>query len=314
MPASEAPDGDPALSPEVRTVVDRWNPQGGTLLRTAPQAADAPEPRGVADAGPVTLIAPDDPTTALLRTELARFEPRVVLTDPIGDPATLLDTPAPLPEVALVLLDPGSAVGAALVGPLTRLRLGGTRLLFALNGVHAHPDWRSVLHRDSLMLGQALGAEPEVVAVSARLAVAARAKSDAALTDRSGLPALHVALVAATEPVTEGDRSAGLTERVLIDTRSRVVNQIESLRSGTAVARLRSERTAALAGRDGGRAQALATLRNRIQLARVDLLHEVGVRVRTLNTAARADLDRLTRRTARDYPEHLQISVDRTTA
>ncbi|MBO0855264.1 MAG: hypothetical protein J2P18_16055, partial [Nocardia sp.] len=98
------------------------------------------------------------------------------------------------------------------------------------------------------------------------------------------------------------------------DTRARVVNQIESLRSGTAVARLRSERTAALAGRDGGRAQALATLRNRIQLARVDLLHEVGVRVRTLNTAARADLDRLTRRTARDYPEHLQISVDRTTA
>ncbi len=148
--------------------------------------------------------------------------------------------------------------------------------------------------------------------VSARLAVAARGSNDAALLDRSGLAALHAQL--STAVGTQGpDRLAGATARILADTRARVLGQIEALRSGTEVARLRAQRTTALAGRDGGRAQALAALRNRLQLARVDLTHEVGARVRTLNATARADLERLDRGSVRDYPERLQQLVNEAT-
>ncbi len=313
-----APDHDSvagtALTCDVRAVVERWNPAGAALLRSVP--ADRP------DAGArvpgfganirVTLVGPDDPNTTLLRTELSRFEPRVALTDPVADPANLPDVIGAGPTVVLVLLDPGAAAGAGLIDPVARLQASGTRILFAMNGVHAHPEWRSTLQRDAAMLAHALGAAPEIVPVSARLAVAARGSGDAALLDRSGLAALHAQLSAAIGNYGP-DRLAGVSARVLADTRARVMGQIEALRSGTAVTRLRAERTTALAGRDGGRAQALAALRNRLQLARVDLTHEVGARIRMLNATARGDLERLDRRAVRDYPERLQQLVNQAT-
>ncbi|MDN2502546.1 hypothetical protein FHY52_38555, partial [Nocardia nova] len=191
MPDCEVP-GAPAelnsrraggVDPEVLAVVERWNPQGGALLRAVPAE---PGPNPVAPNGvaamhaeavatqpvSVTVIGPDDANTTLLRTELSRFEPRVALTDPVTDPATLVAAtdfgPGSGPPVALVLVDPGAAVGAALLDPVARLQAVGTRMLFAMNGIHAHPDWRSVLDRDTAMLARALGAEPEILPVSAR--------------------------------------------------------------------------------------------------------------------------------------------------
>lgn len=337
MPDCEVPGASAELNsrraggvdPEVLAVVERWNPQGGALLRAVPAE---PGPNPVAPNGvaaihaetiatqpvSVTVIGPDDANTTLLRTELSRFEPRVALTDPVTDPATLVAAtdfgPGSGPPVALVLVDPGAAVGAALLDPVARLQAVGTRMLFAMNGIHAHPDWRSILDRDTAMLAQVLGAEPEILPVSARLAVAARGSGDAALLDRSGLAALHAQLSAAVGAQIGPERLAEVTARVLADTRARVLSQIEALRSGSAVAALRAERTAALAWRDGGRAQALAALRNRLQLARVDLTHEVGARVRTVNATARADLDRLDRRSVRGYPDLLQAAVNQATA
>lgn len=321
--------GAAGVDPEVLAVVERWNPQGAALLRAVP-AEPGPNPAapdGVAAGNaesvaaqpvPITVIGPDDANTTLLRTELSRFEPRVALTDPVADPATLVAAtdfgPGSGPPVALVLVDPGAAVGSALLDPVARLQAVGTRMVFAMNGIHAHPDWRSVLDRDTAMLARVLGAEPEILAVSARLAVAARGNGDAALLDRSGLAALHAQLSAAVGARVGPEQRAGVTARVLADTRARVLGQIEALRSGSAVAALRAERTAALAGRDGGRAQALAALRNRLQLARVDLTHEAGARVRTLNATARADLDRLDRRSVRGYPDLLQEAVNQATA
>ena len=311
-------DGGAQPSPELCAVVDRWNPQGAALLRSVPAPGSSlPEP-SPAERALVMLVGSDDANTTLLRTELARFEPRVLLTDTISDPALLVDAPdfAPGagPAVALVLLDPGAVIGAALVGPVARLHAAETRILFALNGFQAHPGWREVVDRDTALLARVLGAEPEIVPVSPRLAAAARTAQDAALLDRSGLAALHRELSVAVGIGGGPDRIAAVTARVLADTRARVVGQIESLRSGTAVAQLRAERAAALAGRDGGRAQSLAALRNRLQLARVDLMHETGARMRTLNAATRADLDQLDRRRVSGYPERLQLAVNQATA
>ncbi|MGY2063371.1 hypothetical protein ACW9HQ_51475, partial [Nocardia gipuzkoensis] len=98
------PDSD-SLSPQVLAVVARWNPQGSALLQaTAPESPDRS-----ATGATVALIGPDDATTAQLRVELSRFEPRLPLSDPIADPAAATLPPG----VALMLLDAGATLGAA---------------------------------------------------------------------------------------------------------------------------------------------------------------------------------------------------------
>ncbi|WP_067884515.1 hypothetical protein [Nocardia vaccinii] len=306
MPDSDPPASSAAvsLSPEVQAVLARWNPQGAALLR----AASGPAADGAAPAPPaaeaVALIGPADASTLLLRTELARFEPRIALTDPMVDPGAA-------PAVALLLLDAGAALGASTLSTVSRLRSNGTRTLFAMNNIHAHPDWRAVLDRNTALLTPVLGGDPAVVPVSARLSVAARQSGDAALLDRSGLGVLHARLTAAADGGQ--DRLAAVLNQVLADTRQRIVGQSTELNSGAEVARLREERATLLAARDGGRTQAMAALRNRMHLARMDLLHDVGARIRALNATARSDLDRLGRRGTKTYPAELQQSVNQLT-
>ncbi|WP_245672479.1 hypothetical protein [Nocardia anaemiae] len=298
----------PSLSPEVEAVIARWNPQGMALLRAV---------RGTGVASAVTLIGPDDANTSLLRTELARFEPRIPLSDPVPDASAAVETTSPSGNapsaVALMLLDAGSALGADNLHVLQRLRADGTRILLAMNGIHAYQDWRTV-QAHNLELLAAHGIEDlEIVPVSARLAVAGRSAGDAGLIDRSGLGALHAELAAATASTQSDDRVAAVTTRVLTDTRRRVAEQVAVLRSGAEPIQWREERAVLLAGRDGGRATAMSTLRSQLHLARVDLMTDVGARVRALHAAARGELDRLRRAEFGGYPERLQQAVNELT-
>ncbi|MFG1790475.1 hypothetical protein [Nocardia sp. NPDC049149] len=300
------PDHAAGPSAEVEAVVARWNPQGTALLRAV---------RGSGAAGTVMLIGPADAATTLLRTELARFEPRIDLSDPVADANAAVETTSPSgtapAAVALVLLDAGTTIGADTLRVIHRLRADGTRILLAMNGIHAHQDWRSVQTRDLDLLAAQDMTDLDIVPVSARLAAAARTAGDAGLMDRSGLGALHAALAAtaAGAEADGGDRIAAVTARVLSDTRQRVVEQVATLRSGGEPARLREERAVLLAGRDGGRATAMSTLRGQLHLARVDLMTEVGARIRALHTVTRGDLDRLGRAALGAYPERLQQAV-----
>ncbi|MET7771349.1 hypothetical protein [Nocardia sp. NPDC005366] len=296
-----------ALSPQAHGVVARWNPQGAALLA-------AVRGGGEGTSAMVALIGPDDANTTLLRTELARFEPRVDLTEPMGEVGSAVEStlPGATPAaVALVLLDAGSTLGADMVGLIRRLRADDTTILLAMNGIHAYGDWRSVRSRNLELLAAHDLADLEIVPVSARLAAAARASGDAALMDRSGLSALHAELIAAAAGAADlGDgRLAGLTTRVLAETRARVVAQLETLRSGDQIARWREERATLIAGRDSGRATAMSALRGQLHLARVDLMTEVGGRVRALHAAARAELDRQPHAELAEYPDRLQHSV-----
>ncbi|WP_019932218.1 hypothetical protein [Nocardia sp. BMG111209] len=285
------PDPDPDAP--WAAVVARWNPQGSALLRAvADESACAA----------ALLIGADDANTLLLRTELARLEPRVELDGPVADPAR-----ASAAVVAVVVLDAGSPLGAGTLALVEELHTAGSRMLFVLDGTHAHPEWPAVADRDRELLTPVLGAPPDLVPVSPRLAVAARSAADPALLDRSGLAALHGRLLAATG----GGRSHTAVDRVLAETRQRIRDQMAVLTSGAEEARLRAERAALTADRDGGRTRAMATLRNRLQLARVELLHEAGARVRTLHAAARTELDR---HGVPGCPDRLQQAVDRLTA
>ncbi|WP_232839468.1 MULTISPECIES: hypothetical protein [Nocardia] len=303
---SVAPTGaDSELPRDVLAVVARWNPQGAALLRAA---------RGAGAGSAVALIGPDDANTTLLRTELARFEPRIDLTEPMGEVGSSVEStlPGATPAaVALVLLDAGSVVGADSLGLIRRLRAEDTRILLAMNGIHAYGDWRSVRDRDLELLAAQDLADLDIIPVSARLAAAARAGGDAALMDRSGLGALHTELTEASASASApGDgRLAALDARVLAETRTRVQAQLETLRSGAEPTRWRAERATLIASRDSGRATAMSTLRGQLHLARVDLMTEVGGQVRALHVAARAELDRQRQADLAHYPDRLQQVV-----
>ncbi|MEV0294478.1 hypothetical protein [Nocardia sp. NPDC050710] len=302
--------GSGDVPPELEAVVARWNPQGTALLKAV---------RSAVAASRVALIGPDDANTTLLRTELARFEPRIDLTEPMSEVGAAVESTLPTggapAAVALILLDAGSTLGTDTLRLVRRLRADGIRILLAMNGIHAYGDWRSVRAHNLELLAAQGGADLDIVPVSARLAAAARTGGDAALLDRSGLTALHAELTAsAAGAVDAGDgRLAALTARVLAETRERIVAQVATLRSGAEPARWREERATLLAGRDGGRATAMSTLRGQLHLARVDLMTEVGGQVRALHVAARTELDRLRPADLGDYPDRLQQAVSELT-
>ncbi|MFC6011425.1 hypothetical protein [Nocardia lasii] len=292
-----------ALPAEVNAVIDRWNPQGGALIRAMNAAGEGSS---------VDFYAPDDANTTLLRTELARFEPHIDLADPAA--VKITD-----PAAALILFDAGSVLGADMFALIDRLRAADRRILLAMNGFHAYQDWRTTRARNLELLADRGVTDLDILAVSARLSAAARAADDSALLDRSGVAGLHAVLAAATArgPVDGAQRRAAVLSRVLTDTRARIDEQITALRSGTDTARLREERIGLMAERDGGRQAGLAAVRSQVQLARVDLTTEVGAMVRALHNRSRAELDRCDGAELRAYPRRLQqaagelsVSVD----
>ncbi|WP_245677816.1 hypothetical protein [Nocardia acidivorans] len=303
------------LSARAEAIVTRWNPHGMALLLAMRSTACARDTR-------VALLGDDEVQIALLRAELARWAPRVEF--PAAESSRAPRRPA---AVACVVLDAGAPIGREMLGAVRRLRGEGTRIVFALAGFDAHREWRAVLERDAELLSPgehgpltpgsattpAAGPPVEIIPVSVRMAVVARASGDAALGDRAGIGLLHARLVAAVGAGAAGDQAALVRERVVRETRARIEGELAKLRTGGDVAALRAERATLLAVNDGGRGTAMAMLRNRLHLARVDLLHEAGVRIRALNAAARTEIDRLPYTAHAGYPRGLQISVEKIT-
>lgn len=294
--ASATPSGRPVPFPEpVAAVVRRWNPQGMALLDTMTVAGCA---------AAVRLLGPDDANTTLLRTELARFEPRIDLGPPPADLAA--DAPG---SITLLVLDAGVVIGAAELDIARRLGAAGSRVLLVLNGTHAHLDWQLVRDRSADLLAAA-GLDCEIVPVSARLALAARTAGDSALLDRSGLALLHARLIALTTDTTTVDsRRGAAAAQAVAQALERIAQEEALLAAGSEAEMLRSERARLLAERDGGRASAVSTLRAQLNLARMDLLTQVGHRVRALHAEARTELDRLDNAGRDSFPERLRSAV-----
>ncbi|GAB2522882.1 hypothetical protein [Nocardia heshunensis] len=286
------------LTAAAEAVVMRWNPHGLALLR----AVHAPVS---AAAGSIALVGGDETGAAGLRVEVARLAPQVDLGAESGG--------RPVP-VALVVLEAGALVGGELMERVRRLSADGTRIVFALDGIHAHREWRDVLKLDTELLAEVDGCrEVEIVPVSARLAAAGRASGDAALVDRSGVGLLHARLVAAAGAGAVGDQVAIVRERVVTQTRRRIEAQIGRLRAGGDIGGLREERARLLAVGDGGRGAAMTIVRHRLQLARVDLLHEVGARIRAAHGELRGEIEELARGTHAEFPRHVSDVVEKLT-
>ncbi|AYF75994.1 hypothetical protein D7D52_21555 [Nocardia yunnanensis] len=293
----------------VEGVVMRWNPHGLALLRAVagPESGRSPM---------IGLLAGEESHAAALRVELARCTPRIDIEVVGFEALESREDTRPYP-VVLAVLEAGALVGAEFMAAAQRLRAGGSRIVFALEGIHAHREWREVRKLDAELLTAAgllaEGGEDEIVAVSARMAAVARASEDAALLDRSGVGALHTRLVVASGAGTMGDQVEAVRARVLAQTRQRIEAQIGKLCDGGDVAALRAERARLLAVGDGGRGAAMAVVRNRVQRARVELLHEVGARIRAAHAELRDEIEALPHSTHAEFPRHVSDAVEKLT-
>ncbi len=266
-------------------MLGRWDPVGTEQLLAAQRGG----------AGAVVVVGPDGSGKTSIAEEIAALDSSLqIVTSPAA--AT----------VALVVLDAGAALGSGALQSISELRDSGLRIVFALNKIDAHRDWRSVAQLDADRLS-GFGAV-QLHPVSARLAKLARTLPDPerarVLRTNSGLPALQTIL--GEHAAADTDR-AGIvwraTERLALRVRERILAESDRLREVDPTGPLRGERARLVAARDGGRAAGTATVRSQIQLVRVALLHEVGERVRALNSAARADIDRSKRAALAGFPD-----------
>lgn len=205
----------------------------------------------------------------------------------------VVDGPDPVATVTVTVFDAAAPLGREELSLLESVAASGTTVVCALTRVDAHWDWPSVLGRDAALLSEHMPA----VARHPILPVSA-------VTGR-GLPELRAAVDEALCGADPGHPRRAVLER----TRAIVAEAAADLRRDDDTPRLRERRTALIADRDDVRAEGLAALRRLTALARVDLTHQVGDRVRAAATTLRAGLDRSDEDSLREVPQRLRDEV-----
>ncbi|MFH5208857.1 hypothetical protein ACHIPZ_11695 [Antrihabitans sp. NCIMB 15449] len=267
-----SPKLDELVSPAVEAVLQRWHPTGVDRL-VAIRHTSGPD-------GRVEVVGDVD---GVLHDELAKADPGLRFVDS--------------PEAASVLVvrfDAAAPIGRTELELVTRSSAAGQPVVFALTGIDAHADWRIVRDRNIRLLG----------AYTARF-------GDARIWPVGGGSALtdlvrEICDVLGADPASA--RALQLrhaSAAVVIEARRRIATKAADLRASTEAAALRNERTALVARRDGGRVESMAILRSQIQLARHELLHEVGNRVRSVNVGARTEIERADRGGVAEFPGRL---------
>ncbi|WP_312037616.1 hypothetical protein [Rhodococcus sp. 4CII] len=257
------------LPAETVDVVTRWNPDAAARLRSGAAPGRGVFVAGPRRAGKSTLVRG---LRALDRSALAFVD------DPVDALVVLmvLDAAAPLGREELSALD----VVARPAGPV----------VFALTKTDVHRDWARVSERNRTLLA----------AHSPRFA---DSTIHPVAVGGSGVEAVFAALLSAARDDTRDSRSP--VETALEQTRRMIVTTARSVRDSEPGAELRAERVRSLAQRDGGRTERVAQLRGQVQLAKVELMHEVASQVRTVGTTVRAEIDRAGRGTLAGYPDRL---------
>ncbi len=201
----------------------------------------------------------------------------------------VVDAPDGAAAVVLVL-DGASVLGRDELAALDAAADGVERVIFVLTGT-GEPGRQDVRRRD----------EDLIRAHSSRFA-SAQVLDDVAEVRRAVSEALSA------DPGATADRNRRRAAATLLErTCRRITETAAALRAGddAPTSALRSRRARIVAARDGGRVERSAELRAQVQLARVDLLHDAGVRARAVGAAARADIDRAGRGELHDFPDRM---------
>ncbi len=194
--------------------------------------------------------------------------------------------------VVLMVLDAAAPLGREELAVLDVVAPPACPVIFALTKTDVHRDWARVSERNGMLLARH----------SVRFANV-KIHPVTVTSTGSGVEALLAAILFASRGEARDVRSAA--ETVLEQTRRMIVSTARSIRETDPGAELRAERVHALAHRDGWRTEGAAQLRGHVQLARVELMHEVAFQVRAAGATARAEIDRAGRAALACYPDRL---------
>ena len=259
-----------ALPPDAAAVLARWNPDGSSALSDL---------RAAGDRVSVAVVG-----SRAVERELSTY------MQCVPSPTTA--------SVVVVALDSAVPPGHDVLEVLATLPEGHP-IVLAMDGVDVDARWDSARDRAHSLIGARI---PRLRAAPI-VPVSTRAGGDA------GFPALVTAVTDAAAARGEQDRLAAATLTAGELALRRIRTKAADVRSSPDVTTLRAERVRIVGRRDGGRAEAAAVLRNQVQLARVDLVGDVGTRVRALHNTARADLEGLDAVGVGSYPERLKSAV-----
>ncbi|MFC4604113.1 hypothetical protein [Rhodococcus kronopolitis] len=282
-----SPDATDALDPAAADVLRRWNPSVLSGGRPLPSETERPT---------VLVLGPRGSGRGTLAALLGRGESAPYFTEDASRSADamlmVLDSAGPLGREELALLERASGLAAG-------------RVVFALARTDAHDGWASVLRRDAALLA---AHAPRFAAAPIHPVSATR------IGPGSGIPELRSALRAALDAADPATGEAARVRAGVEQAREWVRDAVSVLDRDEDTAALRAQRAVAVADRDGRRADAAATLRRLTALARVDLVHEVGSRVRAVSAASCSALDRGGRVQATMHSEYLRSEVARLTS
>ncbi|MFE3293273.1 hypothetical protein [Rhodococcus sp. NPDC059234] len=207
--------------------------------------------------------------------------------------------PDPCAAVVLMVLDASGPLGREELDLLRSGTAEAWSVSFALTGIDVHRGWESVRERDEALLAEHA---PRFVGAVIHPISGHGDESLSGLLDELGA-ALGRDRTRTQGPTHERRRAAA--DRA----RERVRSAATALRGDEDAAALRAQRAELIAARDGVRTESAATLRRLTALARVDLVHDVGDRVRALSATARSRIDRADRSGLTRFPDWLREQV-----
>ncbi|MFC9789769.1 hypothetical protein [Rhodococcus sp. NPDC127528] len=214
------------------------------------------------------------------------------------------ELPDPWAAVVLMVLDASGPLGREELDLLRSGTAAAWSVSFALTGIDVHRGWESVRERDEALLADHA---PRFAGAVIHPISGRGDESLSALRDELGA-ALVRDRTRAPDPTHERLWAAANRARDLVRSTATTV------RGDDGAADLRAQRAELIAARDGVRTESAATLRRLTALARVDLLHDVGDRVRALSTSARSRIDRADGSELTRFPDWLREQVVSLTA
>ncbi|MFF0817965.1 hypothetical protein ACFYVR_22785 [Rhodococcus sp. NPDC003318] len=206
--------------------------------------------------------------------------------------ARFTDGPDPAADTVLVVFDAASVIGREELELLSGVARGGVGILLTMVRTDLHHDWHTVLGRDIALLAQHA---PQLA--GAILPVSA--------VTGSGLPELSAEVAARATGADPSRRHRTALEQ----TRRLMLATLADLRRDEGTTGLRERRATLIGQRDGPRTEAAAALRRLAALARVDLTHQVGERVRAISAGLRSELDRGSRRELPEFQQRVRDAV-----
>lgn len=278
---------------DMDSVVKRWNPAGVDVVAAGRTA----KPTGVF----VTGTSGSGVTSIEAELDSAAGSPMERAPDVASAAVVLfvLDASAPLGRRALTDLAPA---------------LESTPTGLLVNKTDVHRDWREVQRMVAESIAEFVPRSVDVSfwPTSAKLAERSRIAIDrrmqSVLAEESGIPEVlrfvERGLSQSREVLREYKYHAAVHDAAA-GARREIVNKARAVTSASTTTSLRAERARLADIRDRTRAERSAALRNRLQLARSEVVHDINESIREFASSARESIDSADRAELRQLHQDL---------